>query len=87
MKEVSVSGKVVAAESVNLSFAETGRVTSVNTTVGARVVQGQILASLTTGTLFSQLQAAKANLAEQESESASTETSPRKRSKTNKTPS
>lgn len=75
LKEVSVSGKVVAAESVNLSFAETGRVTSVNTTVGARVVQGQILASLTTGTLFSQLQAAKANLAEQESESASTETS------------
>ncbi len=75
IKEVSVSGKVVAAESVDLSFAETGRVTAVNVEVGAQVVQGQTLGSLVTGTLLSQLQAARANLAEQESESASTETS------------
>ncbi len=75
LKEVSVSGKVVAAESVDLSFAETGRVATVNVKVGDQVTKGQTLASLATGTLFSQLQAARANLAEQESENASTETS------------
>lgn len=75
LKEVSVSGKVVAAESVDLSFAETGRVAIVNVKVGDQVTKGQTLASLATGTLFSQLLAARANLAEQESENASTETS------------
>ncbi|HLP43673.1 MAG TPA: efflux RND transporter periplasmic adaptor subunit [Candidatus Nanoarchaeia archaeon] len=75
VKEVSVSGKVVAAESVDLSFAESGRVTNVNVDVGTQVVQGQTLASLVTGTLLSQLQSARATLAEREAESASSETS------------
>jgi HlyD family secretion protein len=75
VKEISVSGKVVASEDVDLSFAETGRVASLNVKVGDQVTKGQTLASLSTGTLLSQLAAARANLAQKIAEGRNTQTS------------
>lgn len=69
IKEISVSGKVTPAESVDLSFSETGRVANLNVKVGDKVTSGQILANLPTGTSFSELQAARANLAQKLAES------------------
>ncbi len=70
LKQVSVSGKVTASDSVNLSFADTGRVTNVNVKVGDLVTQGQTLASEVTDTLLSQLQAARADLAQRQAENS-----------------
>lgn len=74
VKEISVSGKVVAAQSVDLSFSETGRVARLNVDVGDRAVQGQVLASLPTGTLASELLAAESTLAQTRAESANSQT-------------
>lgn len=63
VQEVSVSGKVIAAQDVDLSFPETGRVASVAVRVGDTVVAGTVLASLAIGTLTSDLQAAEAQVA------------------------
>ncbi len=73
VKEVSVSGKVVASESVDLSFAETGRVASLAVKVGDQVSRGQVLASLSIGTLQSELVSARANLAQKLAEGRNTE--------------
>lgn len=72
VKDVSVSGKVVASENVDLSFAETGRVASLPVKVGDQVLKGQTLASLAVGTLLSDLQAARANLAQKRAENSNT---------------
>lgn len=64
IQEVSVSGKVVAAQDVDLAFPETGRVSSINVSVGQRVGTGQGLASLAAETLFSDLRVAEVDLAE-----------------------
>ncbi len=63
VQQVSVSGKVVAAQEVDLAFPETGRVESITAKVGDMVYAGQPLASLSMGTLLSDLRSAQANLA------------------------
>ncbi len=73
VKEVSVSGKVVASENVDLSFSETGRVTSIPVKVGDQVTVGQTLAQLNIGTLLSDLQSARANLAQKRAETQNTQ--------------
>jgi len=73
IKEVSVSGKVVASENVDLSFSETGKVTNISAKVGDQVTVGQTLAQLNIGTLLSDLQAARANLAQRRAESQNTQ--------------
>ena len=72
VQEVSVSGKVVAADDVDLSFAETGRVASINVEVGDHVAAGETLASLASATLASDLKAAEANLALKRAEARNT---------------
>lgn len=63
VQQVSVSGKVVAAQEVDLTFPETGRVEQITVKVGDRVFAGQTLASLSMGTLTSDLRSAQASLA------------------------
>jgi HlyD family secretion protein len=62
IQEVSVTGTVKPAESVELAFEKTGRVAAVYATVGKEVRKGQILASLSSGDLYAQLQQAQASL-------------------------
>lgn len=72
VQEVSVSGKVIAAQDVDLSFSDTGRVVSLPARVGAKVVAGQALASLASESLISQLRAAEADLALKRAETRNT---------------
>ncbi len=55
MQQVSVSGKVVATESLDLSFEQGGRVANVGVQVGDKVVAGQLLASQDIAQLDAQL--------------------------------
>lgn len=68
-EEVSVTGKVVAAEDVNLGFESGGKAASVRAVVGAKVAKGQLLASVASGDVYAtvldrqaKLQAAQARL-------------------------
>ncbi|OGG49052.1 hypothetical protein A3G63_00580 [Candidatus Kaiserbacteria bacterium RIFCSPLOWO2_12_FULL_52_8] len=70
VQEVSVSGTVVAADDVDLSFAETGRVDAIYVHVGDKVARGQALAILSIGTLSADLKAAYADLALKKAEAA-----------------
>lgn len=70
VQEVSVSGKVVAAQNVDLTFSETGRVASIGVIVGDTVVVGEAIASLALDTLSSDLRAAEVDLAEARKEQA-----------------
>ncbi len=72
LQQVSVSGKVTATESVDLSFPDTDRVTSIFVKVGDKVSERQVLASLTTSALASNLRAAEADLAVRRAERGST---------------
>lgn len=45
-RQVSVSGKVVAAQSVDLGFEQGGKIASINTPVGTKVTKGTVIASL-----------------------------------------
>jgi HlyD family secretion protein len=49
LQQVSVSGKVVPAQSVDLAFSETGRVAAVSAAVGGRVARGAVLAAIENG--------------------------------------
>ena len=62
IQEVSVTGRVKPAESVELAFEKTGRVSAVYVEVGQRVGVGQILAALDDTELTAQLKQAKANV-------------------------
>lgn len=64
IQEVSVSGKVVAAQNVDLAFGETGRVQSVKVAVGDTVSVGQTLATLAIDVLASDLRGAEADVEE-----------------------
>ncbi|MEK7615406.1 MAG: efflux RND transporter periplasmic adaptor subunit [Patescibacteria group bacterium] len=55
LQQVSVSGKVVATDSLDLSFEQSGRVTYVRAKVGDRVAAGQLLVSEDSGNLAAQL--------------------------------
>lgn len=51
VEEVSVTGKVVPAKSINLAFEKSGRITRISAQVGNNVVRGEILAQLENGDL------------------------------------
>ncbi len=66
LQEVSVSGTVVAADDVDLAFSESGRVEQLSVRVGDKVARGQVLATLSLGTL-------RADLALKQAEARNTE--------------
>ena len=61
-QEVSVTGKVQAADSVELAFEKPGKVSSINVKVGDSVKKGQLLANLTSADIYAQLGQAQASL-------------------------
>ena len=65
-EEVSVTGKIEAIESINLSFRATGNVSQVLIETGDVVKKGQILASLENNDLWAQLKQVQANLEAEE---------------------
>lgn len=70
IQEVSVSGKVKAAESVNLGFDKGGRISRVSAKVGDRVFLGQTLVELYNADLVSELKEAEASLKSEEAKFA-----------------
>lgn len=62
VEEVSATGNVKALSDLDLSFQMSGQVSKVNVSVGDKVSQGQILASLSNGDLTAALEQAKAGL-------------------------
>ncbi len=61
-QEVSFTGKVKPAENVDLSFEKSARIVSVSVVVGSEVFAGEVLATLDSGELLSDLRKAEANL-------------------------
>lgn len=74
VQEVSVSGRVVAAQDVDLTFDETAKISTVHVRVGDTVTAGQALLSQDLGTLLSERESARANVALRRAESNSSET-------------
>ena len=62
VQQVSVSGKVIPTESLDLSFEQSGRITRVSVKLGDYVSKGQLLASQDTSQLDAQLQGIEANI-------------------------
>lgn len=62
LQQVSVSGKVIATENLDLSFEQSGRITSVAGKVGDTVYAGQVLASQDTSQLSAQLSEIQSNI-------------------------
>lgn len=62
VQEVSVTGKVEPARSVNLSFEKSGRVIATNADIGSHVWAGQVLIELDHAELSAQLAQANANI-------------------------
>ncbi len=71
IQEVDVSGKVKAAESVDLAFERSGRVARVSVSTGDKVSIGQSLASLDMSDLYADYDTAIANLRSREADLAS----------------
>ena len=67
-EEVTLSGKVKPAESVELGFEKGGRISKVGAAIGSRVAEGQVLAEVYSGDLASQLVEAQANLKSERAE-------------------
>ena len=65
-QEVSVTGRVEAAQSVNLAFEKSGKVNGAPAKVGEQVKTGQLLASLSNGDLVAQVAQAQASLQKEE---------------------
>jgi len=61
VQEVSVTGRVKPAESVDLAFEKTGKVAGIYVDVGSKVFSGQILMQLSNADLVAQLAEAEAN--------------------------
>jgi HlyD family secretion protein len=66
VQEVSVTGRVKSAESVDLAFEKSGKVAAINAAVGDKVVADQILASLNNADAQAQLAQAQATLLKEE---------------------
>src|SRR3989344_622015 len=66
VQEVSVTGKVKPAQSVNLGFDKGGRITRVLAKVGDRVLSGQTLVEIYNADLVSQLRETEAGLKSEE---------------------
>lgn len=62
IQEVSVTGKVQAANNVDMGFETTGRVSKVNAKVGQQVKKGEILVSLANGDAYGSVLQRQANL-------------------------
>jgi len=62
IQEVSVTGKVKAAENIDLAFERSGKISSVNANVGDKVIAGQILTGIDDTDTRSQLSGARAQL-------------------------
>lgn len=67
MQEVSVSGKVVAAQEVDMGFSQSGRVTRVYAAVGQKVAAGAVLAEVENGDLRAAVQQREAALEREKS--------------------
>ncbi len=65
VEQVSVSGKTKAAQSVDLSFETSGKVSSAPYGVGERAAEGQVLATIEGSLLLADLAKAEANLEEE----------------------
>lgn len=63
---VSVTGNTTPVSSVSLGFGGSGNIASINSSIGKSVSKGQVLASLNTSDLYSQVQQAQANLDSQQ---------------------
>lgn len=63
LDEISVTGKVVAANDVELAFESGGRVTSVSAAVGTKVSRGTVLARVNSADLYASLLSQQARLA------------------------
>src|SRR3989338_5600628 len=61
-QEVSVTGKVEPAQSVDLAFEKSARVSEMKVEVGDRVIAGQILSSLENSDILAQMSEAYAKL-------------------------
>ena len=62
IQQVSVSGKVAAMESLDLSFEQSGRVTEVRVKTGDKVFSGQVLINQDTAQIIAQLAEARAGV-------------------------
>jgi len=60
---VTAEGTIAAAQTDNLNFGSSGQVTAVNVKAGDKVTAGQVLATIDSASLASQLSTAQANLA------------------------
>ncbi len=65
VKSVVISGKVIPAEEANLSFEVSGVIKNINVDIGDTVVRGQILASVDSSEVVSQINEASATLQSQ----------------------
>ncbi len=70
VQEVSVTGKVVPAQKVDLGFEYGGRLSRVNATVGATVRKGQVLATLNNADYYANLQKSQAAYASEQAKLA-----------------
>ncbi|MFH0740130.1 MAG: HlyD family efflux transporter periplasmic adaptor subunit, partial [bacterium] len=70
VQEVSVTGKVKPAQSVDLAFERGGKISTAPVQIGDLVEAGQVLASLDTSELQAQKEQAQANLENQEAQLA-----------------
>lgn len=66
MAEISVTGKVKPAKSLDMAFVQSGKISRVYVSVGDKVRVGQTLVSLDNGEFFAQLAQAEASLKIQE---------------------
>ncbi len=62
IQEVSVTGKVNAAENIDLAFERSGKISSVNVNVGDKAIAGQILVGIDDTDIRSQLAGSRAQL-------------------------
>ncbi len=68
IQEVSVTGNVKPAKTVNLAFEKSGKISRINVAIGDKAKIGQILASLDNSELSAQLLEAQATLKNQQSQ-------------------
>lgn len=68
VKSVSVSGKVIAIESVELAFETSGRVARVNRKVGDKVSRGEVIVALNSSELQAAREKAQADVLAEEAE-------------------
>jgi HlyD family secretion protein len=68
VQQVSVTGNVKPAESVDLAFEKSGKVSWIYANVGDKISSGQLLVQLNTSELSAQLNKAEADLSSQKSE-------------------